>query len=91
MYNNIGKENTTLPKSIDLSKTNYFPPIGDQGYLNSCTTFATVYYQYSYEVNRLNKINSLSEQVVYSPKWIYNLINEGGNRGSRITYNTGMD
>jgi C1A family cysteine protease len=78
---------SALPSSVDLSQTNYFPPIGNQGSLNSCTSFATAYYQFSYEVNRLNNISSTNEQIVYSPKWIYNLVNEGGNYGSRITYN----
>lgn len=71
-----------LASSVDLSESIYFPEIGDQGLLGACTSFATTYYQFSYEVNRLNNITNISEQVTYSPKWTYNLANNGINGGT---------
>jgi len=42
---------TSLPDAIDNSQSTAFPPIGNQGSLNSCTTWATTYYQMTYENN----------------------------------------
>ena len=75
-----------LPPSVDLSETIYFPEIGDQGGLGACVAFATTYYQYSYEVNRLNGITSESQRVVYSPKWTFNILSGGTNEAIDKTY-----
>ncbi len=75
----------TLPSSVDLSTSPCFPDIGNQGDFGSCIPFATTYYQYSYEVNKLNGVTSKNDRVIYSPKWTYNLSNEGRNIGSIIT------
>lgn len=45
-----------LPSSVDLSNSVYFPNIRSQGGLGSCAPCSIVYYQFSYEVNRLNSM-----------------------------------
>lgn len=76
---------SAIPSSVDLSTSPCFPPIGDQGGIGSCTSWASTYYQYSYEVNRLNNVTSAADRVVYSPKWTYNNINHGEDKGSYYT------
>lgn len=73
---------STLPSSVDLSESPCFPPIGNQGGIGSCAAWASTYYQYSYEVNKLNNVTSTSNRVIYSPKWTYNNINHGEDKGS---------
>jgi hypothetical protein len=68
-----------LPLSVDNSISPAFPPIGDQGTLNSCIAWATTYYQLSYEYSLASGNNT-----VFSPKWTYNLIN--GGKGEYTTY-----
>lgn len=75
----------SLPSSVDLSTSPCFPPIGNQGSIGSCTAWASTYYQYSYEVNKLNNVTSTANRVVYSPKWTYNNINSGVDKGSSYT------
>ena len=75
----------TLPSKVDLSTSPCFPPIGNQGSIGSCTAWASTYYQYSYEVNRLKNVTSAADIVVYSPKWTYNNINHGEDKGSYYT------
>ena len=76
-----------MPSSVDLSTSPCFPPIGDQKSLGSCASYATTYYQYTYEVNKLNHVNSESDRVIYSPKWTYNFANNGYNSGTTLTNN----
>lgn len=82
---NLPNSISTLPASVDLSTSPCFPPIGNQGEIGSCTAWASTYYQYSYEVNKLNNVTSTSDRVVYSPKWTYNNINHGSDNGSSYT------
>jgi C1A family cysteine protease len=84
-----------LPSSIDLSTDLAFPCIGNQGNgINSCTAWATTYYQFTHQVNKLRgtaakkKVNNEYVNIdenIYSPTWTYNFINGGENVG---TYNT---
>lgn len=69
---------STLPSSIDNSTSEYFPPIGNQGEMGSCAGWATTYYQYTYEVNKLRNVTTDSSNI-YSPAWTYNYINGGSN------------
>lgn len=45
---------TTIPSSFDISTNSatasFFPPIGDQGQMNSCAGWTTTYYQFTYEL-----------------------------------------
>lgn len=72
---------TSLPSSVDLSTSKYFPSIGyQQG--GSCSAWSTVYYQFSYEAARLNDWDAKSDSSkVFSPKYVWNYINEGYNKG----------
>lgn len=75
-----------LPDKVDLSESPYFPKsIGDQKNVKSGVSFATVYYQYTYEVNRWLNIAAGAEEDVYSPKYIYNYINGGRNVPTTIS------
>ena len=70
---------TSVPTSCDLSTNSdsiYFPPIGDQGGIGSCTAWATTYYQFTYAANKLNNIQTTANNA-YSPSWTYNYINGG--------------
>ena len=72
---------STLPKSVDLSQTKYFPPIGSQGGLGSCATFSAVHYQMSYEVNKNRDVAATIENT-RSPQIVYNFISAGSNEGT---------
>lgn len=67
--------------SIDLSTSQYFPPIGDQGSYNSCVSWANAYYQFTYEANKYNNIVT-TEDNAYSPAFVFNMLNRGGNNGA---------
>jgi hypothetical protein len=75
---------TNLPGSIDNSTLDAFPEIRTQGSLGSCTTFAITYYQLTYMAGRLyvwdNK--NVNNDRKFSPKWTYNMINKGVDKGS---------
>ena len=51
---NVNAENIT---KVDLSEKYYFPPIIQQKG-NSCSSVATTYYQFTYEVNKKYRNNS---------------------------------
>ena len=72
---------TSLPSSVDLSTSKYFPSIGRQ-YGGSCAAWSTVYYQFSYEAARLNDWDAKSDlSKAFSPKYVWNYVNEGYNKG----------
>lgn len=78
---------TLLPQSFDIT-TNpdtapFFPPIGNQGQMNSCTAWASTYYQFTYEVNKY-KNTPTDETNIMSPAWTYNYINGGQNNSAYI-------
>ncbi|MBR6836862.1 MAG: hypothetical protein IKM72_12795 [Oscillospiraceae bacterium] len=72
-----------LPESVDLSESPFFPPIGDQGGLGSCSAWATTYYQFTYEMHTINCINSTKKNS-YSPSWTWNFSNHNLNEGISI-------
>lgn len=88
-YSNIGENsvNSTIPTSFDItsnpSTSVYFPPIGNQGQINSCAGWASTYYQFTYETNKLKGTPTTSSNI-YSPSWTYNYINGGSNRGASL-------
>ncbi len=77
-------DGAALPDHVDNSRSDAFPPIGNQGRIGSCVAWATTYYQLSYETARArgtsNKVKG--SPTVFSPKWTYNMINHGVDRGS---------
>lgn len=77
----------SLPNAVDLSQSESFPPIGDQGSISSCVAWACAYYQFGYQVaamNSWNVTNDTSKQ--FSPKWIYNMVNRGKDEGCSAEY-----
>jgi PKD repeat protein len=73
-----------LPISVDNSATIYFPPIRSQGSLGSCVAWSTTYYTFTYEINYAmgRAANTGDNNVIFSPKWTYNMINYGANNGA---------
>ncbi|MEE0930800.1 MAG: starch-binding protein [Acutalibacteraceae bacterium] len=62
----------SLPDSIDNSASEFFPEIGNQGSLGSCTSWAQVYYQFTYTMNKdMNR--TTTPENTFSPQWVYNL------------------
>lgn len=61
----------TIPASYDLTTSAYFPEKIAVDYALS-TPQACVYYQYTYEVNRILGNLSDSDSTVYSPNWVGN-------------------
>jgi hypothetical protein len=82
--------------SVDNSKTAWFPPIGNQGRLGSCTAWAAGYYAHTFAMAKKNGWSlsgvkyggqgsgaPLSAQDrIMSPSFIYNQINNGVDNGS---------
>ncbi|MDP4120205.1 MAG: dockerin type I domain-containing protein [Bacillota bacterium] len=67
---------TNLPTSVDLSQDKYFPPIGSQGEIGSCASWASTYYQFTYQVARLNNWDAKNDATKrFSPRWTYNFCN----------------
>jgi PKD repeat protein/C1A family cysteine protease len=75
---------TSLPGAVDNSTSPAFPPIRSQGTLSSCATWATTYYQFTYENNlaRGQTASNGDNNFIFSPKWTYNIINGGTDGGS---------
>ncbi len=74
-----------LPVSVDNSALKYFPPIRSQNPLGSCASFSTTYYQLSYMAafqRDLDIRNPAVNTDKYSPKWSYNMLNEGKDEGT---------
>jgi len=73
---------SALPDCVNLSKEKYFPPIRNQ-VGNSCAAWATTYYQFTYQVARMNGWNAKeNNDYVFSPKYIWNYLNDGTGDGA---------
>jgi fibronectin type 3 domain-containing protein/C1A family cysteine protease len=73
-----------FPSSVDNSTLSSFPPIRSQGYQSSCVSFSIAYYQLTHEVGMLRGWNNKNQDdsTKFSPKFLYNLVNWGNDRGS---------
>lgn len=73
-----------LPRAVDNSELPYFPPIFNQGDLNSCTSVATTYYQLTHMVGLARGWDQRRGNPAqrFSPMWTFNLINSGNNLGA---------
>ena len=72
-----------LPSSVDLSLSESFPSVGNQCSVGSCTAWASTYYQFGYQVASMNSWDAKNDPTKqFSPKWTYNLCNNGINKGS---------
>lgn len=79
--NSRAAANNASLSQVDNSQSIYFPEIGDQGTLGSCTCWANIYYQLSYMENReLNR--AATEDNSLSATWMYPLVNSGSDFGS---------
>jgi hypothetical protein len=82
--------------SVDNSMTKWFPPVGNQGSLGSCTAWATGYYAHTFAMAKKNGWDlsvvryggqgsgaplSAPDRIM-SPSFIYNQINNGVDKGS---------
>ncbi len=89
----------TLPATVDLTETAWFPPIGNQGYQGSCASFAIGYYCKTYQEAKehqwdltqaqwtggaTGEVSASYQNHVMSPAFLYNLINQGTDRGSNF-------
>jgi PA14 domain/Bacterial Ig domain/Papain family cysteine protease/Fibronectin type III domain len=73
------------PKKVDNSAEAWFPVVGNQNPLGSCASFSTTYYAMTSQVARLRGWNVKSDNNpahIFSPRFIYNLINNGVDTGS---------
>ena len=70
-----------LPESVDNSQSPYFPKIESQGSVGACTSWAHVYYSFTYAMNKSRGIVTTPENT-YSPQWSFNLTSNGDGDGS---------
>lgn len=76
----------TRPSAVDNSTLAWFPPIGDQGYQNSCVAWAVGYYYDTYTQARdegLDVSNGDSAHIC-SPSFLYPLLNDGLDEGAYL-------
>ena len=75
--------------SVDLSQSNYFPPVGDQGQQGSCASWTSAYYNNGYHQayihNWTDTHTGNNQHHLMSPSWVYNKINNGSDGGSDLT------
>jgi len=87
--------NLPLPIRVDNSRLRvgnttqyYFPPIKNQGSINSCNGWATTYFMMTHNINRVRGLPARNANGtgiyanILSPMWTYNLINGGRNQGT---------
>ncbi len=77
VFNPALEAQSSLPASVDLSMTKYFPPVANQGKIGSCDWFAAVYYQMTYTYNKALD-RAASPGNTFSPKFGYNILNNAG-------------
>jgi len=93
----VGIDAESLPAFVDNSETPWFPPIGNQDGEGSCTAWATTYYTKTFQEAREHGWDlsgcsweggyygypSLDYQdIVFSPDFVYHLVNGGRDWGS---------
>lgn len=78
-----GEVVTALATGVDNSTLSAFPPIGSQGGEGSCFPFNVTYYLMSHETCLVRGCNNKSGDLtnIFSPRWIYNQVNQGANLG----------
>ncbi len=76
-----------LPASVDNSSLKFFPPISSQGSLGSCSAFSTAYYQATHNTALARDFDAATggSGLHGSPKWVYNMANNGADAGSAIS------
>ncbi len=79
---------TTRPSAVDNSTLKWFPPIGNQGYQNSCVPWAAGYYYNTYTQAADADLDASSGQTdrLCSPAFLYALVNNGIDNGAYLDY-----
>lgn len=91
-----GQESVTLgaptvgavPAAVDNTALPSFPPMRSQGSLNSCAAFSSTYFTMTHMVGLARGWNTKSttdNSNKFSPKFTYNMINNGQDAGAWIT------
>lgn len=79
-------ESINLPPSVDLSQEKYFPPIGEQ-IAPSCAAWATAYYQFTYQVAKMNDWNvkeDSSGEYIFTPRYLWTYLNDSISSGTTL-------
>lgn len=81
---NLAEDHIHFPRAVDNSELPCFPPIFDQGALNSCTSVAVTYYQLTHMTGLARGWDQKRNggALRFSPMWTFNLINSGNNQGA---------
>lgn len=82
-----------MPNSADLSE--YMPPVGNQGMQNSCVAWAIAYAVKSYQEKVEERMpfysgNSIDNNRIFSPSYIYNQMNNGRDGGSSFIFSLNL-
>ena len=77
------QKTTSLPSSVDVSAL--MPPVGDQGSLGSCVAWSVGYYGKTYEVRREKGWDQTVNTHIFSPTFLYTMINNGVDSGAQIS------
>ncbi|MCX6941641.1 MAG: hypothetical protein NTX09_13050, partial [Verrucomicrobia bacterium] len=74
----------TLPSAVDNSKLAAFPPVRSQDDIGSCASFSSVYYMSTFAIAQARglDVRNSGNADKLSPKFVYNLVNGGGDNGS---------
>ena len=70
-----------LQVAWDNSTKPTFPPIGQQAPYGSCACFGSVYYALS---NNIAVARGLKSPILFSPLWVYSMLNHGRDQGSSV-------
>ena len=75
---------STLPSAVDNSKLAAFPPVRSQDDIGSCASFSSVYYMSTFAIAQARglDVRNSGNADKLSPKFVYNLVNGGGDNGS---------
>ena len=80
------RKGESVPSSVDNSSSKYFPPIASQ-IGGSCASYSIGYYLMTYEYNRYHNTTPTEDKNIMSPRWCYNLVNNGADSGSTTSSN----
>ena len=84
LFKITASEDVVLPKSVDNSKSMYFPKIISQAG-GSCAQASGIGYMFTYEINRmLGRDAKLSADNRFSYLFTWNMLNEGIDQGSFV-------
>ena len=84
LFKITASEDVVLPKSVDNSKSMYFPKIINQAG-GSCAQASGIGYMFTYEINRmLGRDAKLSADNRFSYLFTWNMLNEGIDQGSFV-------